>query len=463
MKTMRRPWSVTSLVLLTMAGWACSEPATELPIFDLPAEIAPEWINPVDMESLFPDAPGCFVAVGDGVRVLQVFEGTRAHGVLRAGDIITSVDGAPTSSRETLLSILDGRKPGDLLRVVGTRAAAPFSTGVELSSVPEEPGRGIIGILPETRLRVLQPEEVPAGGEVDPSARPVVLDAGIYSHSPLAATWVPYPGAAEGVRAVALGSELYAVAAGETPALVRMGDGALIPIDPGPVVFESSVGPIDVFVSGLETALTSVGDLLLVAGTATEGDYSTSAVHAVDPVGGSVVWTRPLGLAPSGLPLVASNGYRSPSGDRALVSLVEQDVGTGAGSEVLTYYVLDVRGDGVMGPPGIDRFMPTSGVTGWHDENSLLYVAEVSGAGAAVWDLTTGEHSLLWPVPVEEVSDLFTVTPVGDGRHLVQVRANEVSLIDVHQPVPVRPIARGCSYTPIGGATGALLPSAIAI
>ena len=458
---MRRFRALTSLLVLAVFGSACSGSASELPTFDLPTEIVPDWVNPTDMATLFPDTAGCFVAVGDGVRVLQVFEGTKASGVLRAGDVITSVDGVPTSSREALLNLLEGLAPGDSLRVTGARAGDPFSAVVELTSVPEDPQRGIIGIVPETRLRVVRPSELPASASPDPTGRPVVLDGGMHWHSPLAASWVPFAGV-DGVRAAALESELYAVAAGGPPTLVRLADGVSIPIDPGPVLIEGVAGPTEVLVGGFETALTSVGNLVLVAGTVTQGDFDLYSIHAVDPVEGSVAWTRPLGLSPSGQALVAVDGYRSPSGGRALVSLVEQDPETGDRSEVLTYYLLDEQGEGVVGPPGIDRFIPTSGVTGWHDDDSMMYVADLDGTGVAVWDLTTGDHSFIWPVPPEGESDLVTVTPVGDGRHLVQVRANEVSLVDVYQPLPVRSIARGCGYTPVGGTAGARLPPAVA-
>lgn len=461
MGVMQRFRALASLLLLAVIGWACSESVPESPTFDLPSEVVPDWVNPTDMATLFPDAAGCFLAVGDGVRVLQVFEGTKAFGVLRAGDVITSVDGVPTGSREALLSLLAGLAPGESLRMAGGRAGRPFELEVELTGVPEDPLRGIVGIVPETRLRVVRPAELPASASPDQSGDPVVLDGAMYLHSPLAASWVPFAGVEE-VRAVALDSELYAVSAGVTPALVRLADGVSIPIDPGPVLIEGTAGPLQVLVGGFETALTSVGDLVLVAGTVTQGEFDSFAIHAVDPVEGSVAWTRPLGRSPSGQELIAVEGYRSPSGARALVSLVEQDPETGDRSAVLTYYLLDEQGEGVVGPPGIDRFIPTSGVTGWHDDDSMLYVAELDGTGVAVWNLTTGDHNFVWPVPPESESDLVTVTPVGDGRHLVQIRADEVSLVDVYQPLPVRSIARGCRYTPTDGTTGAGLPSAVA-
>ena len=458
---MRRFRYTMCLVLLSLLAWSCSEPVDDEPgAFAIPAEVVPDWINPTDTDELFPDGDGCFVALGAGARVLQVFEETKAYGVLRAGDIITAVEGRSTYSREALLAVLQDRNPGDSIRVEGIRTGNAFSIDVELTQVPEEPERGIIGIFPETRLRVVPHTDLPTHDSGDlPAERghPVVLDGAVYSYSPLMATWVGYP-AAEGVRAVGLGSELYGAAAGP-PSLVRLRDGVVIPIDPGPVLFESAAGPIEVFVSGFETPLTSVGDLLLVAGTVSMGGAASFAINAVDPVERSVVWTRPLGLSRSGQLLVAVEGFRSPAGDRAMVSLVEQDPVTGERSSVLTYYLLDEQGAGVIGPTGIDRFIPTAGVTGWFDDTSLAYVAELDGSGVVVWDLDSGDHSLVWPVAVETESDLVTVVPVGDGRHLVQVRDREVSLIDVFQPLPVRPISRGCEYIPMDvGATGSLPP-----
>ena len=83
-----------------------------------------------------------------------------------------------------------------------------------------------------------------------------------------------------------------------------------------------------------------------------------------------------------------------------------------------------------------------------------MYVADLDTPQIARWALDTGEHSVMRPVPVEEAFDLVTVVPVGDGQHVVQVRANDVSLINVDQPSSVRPISRGCRYAPIGEAAG---------
>ena len=238
----------------------------------------------------------------------------------------------------------------------------------------------------------------------------------------------------------------------EPLSLVRVGGGGPIAIDPGPVVYESPGGQIEVVASGFDEVVGSVGDLLLVAGEAAAGPGNTAlAVHAVDPLNASVEWIRPLGLSDTGIPLAAVNAYRSPSGDRALVALVERDPEGDTPLELWNYYLVDAQGEGTVGPLGIDQFFPTTGVTGWYDDNSLIYLVDLEVPQVARWSLRTGEHSLLKAYTPEEASELATALPVGDGVHIVEVRDGEVSLIDVNRPELTRPISRGCRHVPIEG------------
>lgn len=456
----RRSFTVAYLVAFTVAGWACSQPVAEGPPLTLPTEVIPDWINPTDTESLFSEEEECSVTVGDGVRILQVFEGTGAYGVLRAGDIVTSVDGVRTDSREVLLQVLRDRQPGELIRLAGSRRGNAFSVEVALSSVPDDPGRGIIGIFPETRLRVVPASSLPSGPDVDPVAEPVLLDGALLWYSPLTANWTRHAGV-EAVRVVGFGSGIYAASGGETPALVELIEDKVVRIDPGPIVVESAVGPIAVLVGSLETVLAPVGELILVTGRFFDEPSGVFAIHAVDPIDGTLVWSRPIGLSASGLPLVPVEAFRSPSGVRSVVSLVEQDPVTGSRSAVLTYLLVDDQGEVIAGPPGIDRFLPTDGVTGWFDDQSLAYVAELAAPEVVVWNLSSGDHTRVWPVPAESVADLVTMKPIGDGRHMMQVGSREVNLIDVFQLEPVRPIARGCSLIPmnLAGRTELLPPA----
>lgn len=431
---------------------ACSQPPPEPPAFEIPQEIVPDWVNAVDPDAIFSAQSGCLLAVGGGVRVLQVLEGTAAYGALRAGDVITSVDGAAVSSREMLLRELADRPVGGGITIGGDRSGEPFSVDLVLTPVSGEPGRAVLGVIPETKLAAEPPSGLPAEpSDADPFSRPVIVDGQIYLHGPLAASWSPYPGAPAG-QIAALGSDLYAAAAADPLSLVKVGGGGAVSIDPGPVVLDRQAGRVEVMVSGFEAALTSVGGLVLAGGEISTGTGGgLTALIAVDPAEGSVAWIRVLGLSPSDIPLAAVQGYRSPSGDQALITLVERGPDGNARSGVWSYYLIDEQGEGVVGPPGVDDFYRSSGVTGWYDDQSVLYLADFEIPQIIIWDLETGEHTPLRPVDSEAAADLVAVNPVGDGRHAVQIRENEVSLIDLEVPEPARPISRGCRHELVGG------------
>ena len=439
------------VVTLALVVSACSQPSPELPPVDVPAEVVPDLVNPTDFDKMFPLGRGCLLAVGSGVRVLDVVDGTAASDALRPGDIMTAVDGIPVSSRELLLQVLEDRRVGERVFVEGTRVGAPFSASIALSPVPGETGRAILGVITETKLEAVRPASLSEAAIDDQLARPVIVDGGLYRYVPLGAVWTPYPGIPADHMAE-LGSDIYAVAAEEPLTLVRVGDEESIAIDPGPVVYETPVGPIELVASGFDEVVGSVGGLLLIAGEAEAGPGDTAAaVHGVDPVSATVEWIRPLGLSDAGNQLAAVDAYRSPSGDRALVALVEHGVEDGGGSELFNYYLVDEEGEGTVGPPGIDQFFPTDGVTGWYDDNSLIYLVDIEVPQIVLWSLTTGEHTLLRSYTAEEAFSLRTALPVGDGEHIVEVRDGEVFLVDVYRPDLTRLVSRGCRHVPIEG------------
>lgn len=437
-------------VALALVVVACSQPSPRLPPVDIPAEVVPDLVNPSDVDRMFPLGRGCLLAVGSGVRVLDVVDGTGASDALRPGDIMTSVDGTPVSSRELLLQVLEDRRVGERVVVEGTRVGAPFSASIALSPVPGQTGRAILGVITETKLEAVRPTSLSEAVIDDQLARPVIVDGWIYRYVPLGAVWTPYPGT-PAEHMAELGSDIYAVAAEEPLSLVRVGDGEPIAIDPGPVVYETPVGPLEVVASGFDEVVGSVGGLLLIAGEAEAGPGDTAAaVHGVDPVKATVEWIRPLALSDEGNQLAAVDAYRSPSGDRALVALAESDE-EGGGLELFNYYLVDEEGEGTVGPPGIDQFFPTEGVTGWYDDNSLIYLVDVEVPQIVLWSLGTGEHTLLRAYSAEEAFSLRTVLPVGDGEHIVEVRDGEVFLVDVDRPELTRLVSRGCRHEPIEG------------
>ena len=185
---------VVGIVVLAVIGLACSQPDAELPPFQIPVEVVPDFVNSADMDQLFPADGGCLLAVGTGVRVLDVLDETGASGVLWPGDILTSVDGVPISSREVLLGVLDDRRAGDEVMVEGTRTGVPFREEIPLSPVPGEAGRAILGIVTETRLNAVPPTNLSEAPIDDVLAKPVILNGWIYRYEPLSAVWTSYPG-----------------------------------------------------------------------------------------------------------------------------------------------------------------------------------------------------------------------------------------------------------------------------
>ena len=449
--SLMRLGSAVPVVALALMVSACSQPSPELPPVGIPAEVVPDVVNPTDVDKLFPFDGGCRLAIGTGVRVLDVLDGTAASETLRPGDIVTAVDGIAVSSREILLGVLEGKRAGEEVVVEATRVGAPFTASIALSSVAGEPGRAILGIITETRLEAVRPASLSEAAIDDGLARPVIVDGWIYRYVPLGAVWTPYPGAPTEQMA-GLGADIYAVAAGEPLSLIRVGGEEPIAIDPGPVVYESPGGAFEVVASGFDEVVGSVGGLLLIAGEAAAGPGDTApAVHGVNPVTASVEWIRVLGVSDAGNPLAAADAFRSPSGDRAMVALVERDAAGDATSDLFNYYLVDEEGEGVVGPPGIDQFFPTAGVTGWYDDNSLIYVVDFEVPQVARWSLGTGEHTLLRSYTAEDAVSLRTVLPVGDGEHVVEVWDSEVSLIDLSRPELTRLISRGCRHVSIEG------------
>lgn len=94
-----------------------------------------------------------------GVIVYYFLESTRAreHG-LQEGDIITAVDGRRIRTGEELIAVLQGKQPGDTVKLSGTRGGKPFETEVPL--IRMEDGRTGIGFGQQQVYRVKPPDPV---------------------------------------------------------------------------------------------------------------------------------------------------------------------------------------------------------------------------------------------------------------------------------------------------------------
>jgi len=77
------------------------------------------------------------------VSVLHVQKGTPAYGVLKAGDVIVSVNGTPVTDADTLTSLITGHPAGTALHLVVSRGGATASLSVATKEVD---GRPVIGV-----------------------------------------------------------------------------------------------------------------------------------------------------------------------------------------------------------------------------------------------------------------------------------------------------------------------------
>lgn len=78
---------------------------------------------------------------------------------LQEGDIITAVDGKPTLRTEDLIRELTSRKPGDTVKLTGTRGKQPLEVTVPLIKMPETGVTGI-GFQHNSVIEVTPPDPV---------------------------------------------------------------------------------------------------------------------------------------------------------------------------------------------------------------------------------------------------------------------------------------------------------------
>ena len=106
-----------------------------------------------------------------GVSGLVVSEavagGPAANAGLKAGDVITAVDGKAVTDLQALRTILDGRKPGDVLRLTVRRDGADQQISLTLGEDPQNAGKAYaglrLGVVIEKRQENVQPQTNPGG------------------------------------------------------------------------------------------------------------------------------------------------------------------------------------------------------------------------------------------------------------------------------------------------------------
>ncbi len=82
----------------------------------------------------------------NGARVLALSEDSPSSGLLRPGDVITSVDGRPVTLPSDIGRALDGRRPGEPTTVGVRRGAATETVTITLGAASDEPERPVLGV-----------------------------------------------------------------------------------------------------------------------------------------------------------------------------------------------------------------------------------------------------------------------------------------------------------------------------
>ncbi|HEV2123087.1 MAG TPA: S16 family serine protease [Chloroflexota bacterium] len=83
---------------------------------------------------------------GQGVRVHEIVEESKAKGILQSGDIIVELDGKPVSTANDLIALVQGHLPGDVVDVVAIRDDQRVPVRFALIEAPNEPGRARAGV-----------------------------------------------------------------------------------------------------------------------------------------------------------------------------------------------------------------------------------------------------------------------------------------------------------------------------
>ncbi|MHA7962624.1 PDZ domain-containing protein [Paenibacillus sp. CAU 1782] len=97
----------------------------------------------------------------DGVLVAGIVDGSPAQGILRAGDIMDSVNGTLLSKVEELLDYMSARvKPGDAITVEIRRNNKVMKFDVPTVAAADDTARAVMGISVETKIELDTPRKI---------------------------------------------------------------------------------------------------------------------------------------------------------------------------------------------------------------------------------------------------------------------------------------------------------------
>jgi hypothetical protein len=400
---MRRSASILILVLA-----ACvAEPPERSPLPDV---------------SEMTDQPlGCQLATGEplGVLVTGTLEDSAADGSLMENDIITAVNGTPTTDRPALSAIMDGLSPGDEIEVQYLRDEVPASASIVLGTNPNDESRAFIGINIQTAFDRVSIDDINDIVEPGRAVRPIQIGGRLFVVDPLQKRWQPFTEAPDSGSWVSTPTGLYAITGSADRQIIDLITGGTIQHDG----FQGWT---------LNSLIGSIGqDLIAFVFTErSEGDGFNFALAAFDPLGAETRWVVPL-AANFGQPIVAYGSF-----DRTAVMVV----GTDESESQFNMILLDSSGVPSEQP------LPTAlGIPlGWFDNQSMTYLTSNI---VSVANLISGDTQTF---TLPEALAGTSLAPVGDGQHVLAVAGRELYVHQLGDASNFHAIATNCQITRTG-------------
>ena len=390
-------------VILSLVAVACAQDVPDRgPLPTLPDQL----VFPAPTTTLIPQDGSCVVTTSAGMRIDGLEESADAANVLAIGDVIVGIDGIPVRNQSTLRAGLSGRSPGSPVDITYERDGSETTVTVTLGAAPDDPDRGMIGVVVRPQLVVTHPEDIPTG-PVEANRLLVGFDDGLYAVDPTTNEWVSLGLPAPEFQIVQLGDDLLTVSE-EGTGLVTLDGSRRLDLPADGVRFVAPLGVL--------------GDALVysVARQGPDGALLTTSVVAADIESGEILWTRqtpPAGTSPP-LPVV---GYPDPTGRFIVVSHQHDD------GRLHTVYGAD--GTPVAGwGSGSEDLASGTVLAGWIDERRLVATG-ATGDGrflAVLIDVDDiGGDPEIFDLEVENPTSVYAVT----GASKVLVGAETETLV----------------------------------
>ena len=160
-----------------LAGWL--DPAVDvIPETQVRGTVPPDEFQRMNVEAMADSKTTAqvlalrqlgYTNLGVGAEVVEVQPGMAAAGVLKADDVISSIDGKPVANSSDAVAAIRARAPGDTGRMRVTRGDAPAFDAEAVLGRGDD-GRPLLGVRLSTKIRLPFEINIDSGRVVGPSA-----------------------------------------------------------------------------------------------------------------------------------------------------------------------------------------------------------------------------------------------------------------------------------------------------